>query len=197
MIWLIIRQIVQQDGSFPSYFFVYGAYIFSVNLWTRIPIKQKFIWSVSSARSALREMKKMWRQGDSLRMKLCLPPCAHTNVVTELWGIYSNVFCTHGVHCFSSSYQNLLRSESFALFRDFFQPVKASELTRNQNGMLHFVRTACLVCFLRNNQEKLYVKRHRCSFLSDIFILLKYNMKKSSWNLEQHVFCISMYFIDL
>lgn len=120
MIWLIIRQIVKQDGSFASYFFVYGAYIFSVNLWTRIPIKQKFIWSVSSARSALREMKKMWRQGDSLRMKLCLPPCAHTNVVTELWGIYSNVFCTHGVHCFSSSYQNLLRSENFALFRDFF-----------------------------------------------------------------------------
>ena len=85
----------------------------------------------------------------------------------------------------------------FCPFQRIFQPVKASELTRNQNGMLHFVRTACLVCFLRNNQEKLYVKIHRCSFLSDTFILLKYNMKKSSWNLEQHVFCISMYFIDL
>lgn len=101
----------------------------------------------------------------------------------------------NGVHCFSSPYQNLLRSESFALFSDFFQPVKASELTRNQNGMLHFVRIACLVCSPRNNQEKLYVKRHRCSFLSNIFILLKCNMKKSSWNLEQYVFCIFIYLI--
>lgn len=42
------------------------------------------------------------------------------SVVTELWGIYPNVFSTLGVHCFSSSYQNLPRSESFALFRDFF-----------------------------------------------------------------------------
>lgn len=125
-----------------------------------------------------------------LRMNVCLSPCARISVVTELWGIYSNVFSTLGVHCFSSSYQNLPRSESFALFRDFFQLVKASGLTRNQNGMLHYVRTACLVCFLRNNQEKLYVKRHRCSFLRKSFILLKYKMSKSSWNLEQYVFCI-------
>lgn len=74
--------------------------------------------------------------------------------------------------------------------RLFFQLVKASGLTRNQNGMLHYVRTACLVCLLRNNQEKLYVKRHRCSFLRNSFILLKYKMKKSSWSLEQYVFCI-------
>lgn len=130
-------------------------------------------------------------------MKLCLPPSTHTSVVIELQGIYSNVFWTHSAHCFTSSYQNLLRSESFALFRDFLQPVKASELTRNQNGMLYYVRTACLVCFLRNNQEKLDVKRHRCSFPSNIFILLKYTMKKSSCNLEQYLFCISTYFIDL
>lgn len=134
----------------------------------------------------------MWKQGDSLRMKLGLPPCTHTSVVTELRGICSNVFSTLSVHCFSSSYQNLLRSESFASFRDFFQLVKASELTRNQNGMLHYVRAACLVCSPRNNQEKLYVKRHRCSFLRNSYILLKYNMKKYSWNLEQYIFCISI-----
>lgn len=120
----------------------------------------------------------MRKQGDSLRMKLCLPPCAHSNVVTELWGIYSHVFSTLGVHCFSSSYQILLRSENVALFRGFFQLVKASELTRKQNGMLHYVRTACLVCLPRNNQEKLYMKRHRCSFLRNSFILLNYNMTK-------------------
>ena len=79
----------------------------------------------------------------------------------------------------------------------FFSQMKASELTRNQNGMLHYVRTACLVCFLRNNQEKLDVKSHRCSFPSNIFILLKHTMKKSSYNLEQYIFCISTYFIDL
>lgn len=134
--------------------------------------------------------ERMWKQGVSWRMKLCLPPCTHTNVVTELRGIYSSVFSTLHVHCFSSSYQNLLRSESFAFFRDFFQLGKASELTRNPNGMLHYVRAACLVCSPRNNQEKLYVKRHRCSFLRNSYILLKYNMKKDSWNLEQYIFCI-------
>lgn len=120
----------------------------------------------------------------------CPHQCGH-----RIWG---NLF-----PCFFYSQYSLLQfflSEppevrKFCPFQRLFRLVRASELTRNQNGMLHYVKTVCLVCLLRNNQEKLYVKRHRCSLLRNRFILLKY-MKKSSWNLEQYVFCISTYLID-
>ena len=44
----------------------------------------------------------------------------------------------------SSSWQ--LTASKTAKYFPRYKPVKASEITRNQNWMLHYVRTACLVC---------------------------------------------------
>lgn len=164
-------------------------------MWTRIPIKQKFIWTISSVRSALREMKEcenreiLWEWNYAFLH-------APTPVWLQNFGEFIPMFSLLSV--FTASVLPIRTSwgqKVLPFSETFFQLVKASELTRNQNGMLHYVRTACLVCFPRNNQEKLYVKRHRCSFLRNSLILLKYNMKKSSWNLEQYVFCVTTYIL--
>lgn len=127
----------------------------------KIPIKQKFIWTVSSTRSRHMKESETGRFPKDEFYALC-PYLCHE--FTELWWVSPHVFAV------------------LSIFRGFFfWDSEGCWAIQKPAQELHSIRTTCLVYLPRNNQEKSHVRKHvtrdiymqlRGFYLSELVVIL-------------------------